>query len=245
MSNSQVFDIQQAIADAKRVITDPFGFYKELSLEGGLTNPMLFVVCMAVVMAAISVVFSFVGLGMSAGIGAAIVGIIVLPIAAIIGSFIAAGIMYIIWKLLGSDKNFEAAYRCVAYSFAIAPVVAVLSVVPYLGTIVRALWGGFILYAASTNAMAVKEQTAKIVIGILVALSVIVGVSGESKARKMQAWGEKYADSVRQSYSEDEIAERLENMTAEDAGEMLGDFLKGIEKAAKEAEEAEKTAEAD
>ena len=237
MSDSQTFDIQQAVADAKRVLSDPFGFYKELSLTGGLTNPLLFVVCMAVVTAIISVVLSFVGLGMAAGVGAGIVGIIVIPIAAVIGSFIGAGIMFVIWKLMGSDKDFEAAYRCVAYSFAIAPVGAVLSVVPYLGTAIRALWGGFILYAASTNAMGIKEQTAKIAIGILTALLVLGGINSERQARKVQAWADKYSDSVREIYNEDEIAERLENMTAEDAGEMVGDFLKGIEKAAKEAEE--------
>ena len=238
MTETQKFDIQQAITDAKRVIMDPFGFYKDLPLTGGLTNPMLFVVCMAVVMALISAVTSMFGLGMAGAAGVGIVAIILMPIVAVIGSFIGAAIMFVIWKLIGSDKDFEAAYRCVAYFFAIAPVVAIISIIPYVGTLIRALWSGLLMYAASKNAMGVKEQTAKIAIGILTAILVIGGINGERNARKVSAWADRYSDTMRQAYDEDELAERLENMTAEDAGAMVGDFLKGLEKAAEEAEKA-------
>ncbi|MEO0368042.1 MAG: Yip1 family protein [Pseudomonadota bacterium] len=233
MSDTSSFDIGSVIDDAKKVIVDPFGFYQDLKLEGGLTNPILFVVCMGLVMGAMAFVGGIVGLGLTGGIGAGLAALIFMPIMMVIGSFIFGAIMFVLWKLMGSDKNFEAAYRCVAYASAIAPVAALLSVIPYIGTLIRVLWTGLLLYAASINSMGIKDQTAKIAIGILTAIFALVGLNGERHARNIESKFGKYAESI----DADELGKRMEDMSAEEAGEMMGEFLKGLEKAAKDAQQ--------
>jgi len=216
------FDINTVIDDAKKLITNPKQFYTDMPTTGGYVNPMIFLLVMAAIAGLITGVLGMMGLGMGAMPGSsAFAGIIIYPIAMLIGGFIAAGVMFIIWKLLGSEKSYETAYRCIAYSTAIAPVMAVISVIPYLGGIIHTLWGSFLMYIASTQVHAIKEQTAKVTFAILAAIGVIWGVSSERASRNMVAHFEKF--------------EGIEDMTPEEAGEKLGEFLKGIEKGAEKA----------
>jgi hypothetical protein len=216
------FDINTVISDAKKVITNPFQFYREMPTTGGLVNPLIFVLVMAVATAIITAVLSFVGLGMAPMMsgGSAMSAIIFFPIMIAIGSFIGAAIMFVIWKLMGSDKDYETAYRCVAYSMAIAPIVAVISIIPYLGGVVKTLWGMYILYAASIETHAIKTQTAKMVLAILAVIGILVGISSERVARSTSA----YLDNL--------SIENIDEMTPEEAGEKMGEFLKGLEKGA-------------
>ena len=52
--------------------------------------------------------------------------IIFMPIAVAIGSFIGGAILFIIWKLMGSQEDYETAYRCGAYLMALAPITAII-----------------------------------------------------------------------------------------------------------------------
>ncbi|MBX2849803.1 MAG: YIP1 family protein [Acidiferrobacterales bacterium] len=238
-SSEPAFNFATVIDDAKKVITNPIGFYREMPTTGGYANPLIFVVVMAAITGLIAAITSLIGLGnaMVAG-GMAIASIIILPIFAVIGSFIGAAIMFVIWKLMGSEKNYEAAYRCVAYSFAIGPVVAVLSIIPYLGTIIRSLWTTFLLYAASIEVHKLKAATAKIVFGILAALFVLVGVSSERTARALQDYTDRVSEATADLPSSLQNLENLEDMTAEEAGKAAGEFLKGLEEFSKGLEES-------
>ena len=73
------------------------------------------------------------------------------PFFAVIGSFIGAAVMFVIWKLMGSEQNFEAAYRCVAHATAIYPVMAVVGLIPYIGTVIGVVWGFYLMYCDSTQ----------------------------------------------------------------------------------------------
>lgn len=171
--------------------------------------------------------------------------LILVPIFAVIGSFIGGAILYVIWKLIGSEKNFETAYRCVAYSFAIGPIIAVISIIPYVAGIIKSLWGFFLLYAASIEVHKLKEATAKIVFGVLAAIVVITGITTERATRKWVNW----AEEVEKSYEDGSIGEavkELENMgemTPEEAGRKMGEFLKGMEEFSKGLEDSVKEAE--
>ena len=140
----QKFDINRVINDAKKIITNPAEYYSTMAKSGGFADPIIFVVVMAAVMGLITAVLSFFGspIGlMAAGLGA----IILVPIAAVISSFIGAAILFVIWKLMGSEQTFETAYRCLAAAAAIYPVIAVLSIIPYIGSIIGVIWGAYLL----------------------------------------------------------------------------------------------------
>lgn len=222
------FNLTTVIDDAKKVITNPIGFYRDMPTQGGYANPLIFVVVMAAISGVIISVTSLVGLGNAMAVGgAAIASIIIFPIFAVIGSFIGAAIVFVIWKLMGSEKNYEVAYRCIAYSMAIAPVAAVISIIPYLGTIVRTLWGMFLLFTASVEVHKLNASTAKIVFGVLAALGVLLGVGSEKAARTMQNYVDTYSETQLPEAFKD--LENLENMTPEEAGKAAGEFLKGLE----------------
>lgn len=59
-----------------------------------------------------------------------------MPIAVAIGSFIGAAILFVIWKLMGSQEDYETAYRCGAYLMALAPITTLINVIPYAGAII-------------------------------------------------------------------------------------------------------------
>ena len=219
--SEEKFDINSVISDAKKILTDPAGFYSEMPTTGGFVNPLIFLLVMGAVAGVISGVLGMIGLGRGAMPGgAALAAIVVFPIALLIGGFIAAGVMFVIWKLLGSEKDYETAYRCVAYSTAIMPPMAVLGVIPYLGGIIHTLWGTFLMYTASLKVHDIAAQTAKITFAILAVIGVLWGISSERASRQMMAHLERF--------------EGIENMSAEEAGEKMGEFLKGLEKATKE-----------
>ena len=255
------FNLGTVIDDAKKVVLDPVGFYKEMPRTGGFANPLIFVAVMAFVSGVLLALLGLIGLtkfNPMFGGHVSLAMIIVLPIGAVIGSFIGAAIIFVIWKLMGSEQNYQVAYRCLAYSAAILPVVSVLSVIPYIASIVRILWSFFLIYIASIHVHALKDSTAKIVFGVLAAIFVIVGINSERAARNFQKkwgnFGQNLERQLEKDYKEGSLGKALENlenvdeMTPEEAGEQFGEFLKGMQEFAegmeKAAEEAEAEAEA-
>lgn len=249
---SDAFNIGTVIEDAKKVITDPIGFYKSMPTTGGYANPVIFVVVMTLATAIIGFLLSAIGIVKFNAIvgGAVTIGMVIfIPIAAVIFSFIAAAIMFVIWKLMGSEKDYETAYRCIAYSSAIGPVIAVISLIPYLANLIKALWGGFLIYTASTEVHKIKNQTAMIVVGILTALNVFIGFGSERTARHwegklkgLENATEQFEKSAKEGSIGDALQkiESMEDMTPEEAGKQMGEFLKGLEQFSEGLEESVK-----
>jgi hypothetical protein len=255
-SNAEEFNIGIVIEQAKKVVLDPIGFYRNMPTSGGYANPIIFLVVMTAATMVIAFVFSLIGLAkfnpMIGGV-MTISMLIIMPIFAVLGSFIAAAIMFVIWKLMGSQKDYETAYRCVAYSFAIGPVIAVISFIPYVANLVKALWGCFLLYTASVEVHDIKAKTAMIVFGIFAALNIMMSVGVERSARTFQSKFGNYNKEIEKAYNEGSVGaalEKMENMdemTPEEAGKQFGELMKGLgefskamEESAAEAEESEK-----
>jgi len=226
MVDSSKFDISKVVDDAISVITNPTDFYRNMQRDGGFAEPIIFLVVMAAIMGVILTVFSLFGAGrigaMAVGFGA----IIFMPIMALIMSFVAAAIMFVIWKLMGSNESFETAYRCVAYASAIYPVVAIVSIIPYVGTIIGVAWGTFLLFTASVEVHQLARNTAMIVMGILGFIMLVMNLSGEIGSRHFESRIEQMGNSM----------EGIEDMTPEEAGKAVGEFLKGLEDGSKKSE---------
>lgn len=216
MENTPTFNISKVIEDAKSVITNPVGFYRNMSKTGGFVEPLIFVIVMAAIAAVIIMLFSFVS-----GRGIGLAALISMPIMMAIASFVSAGIMFLIWKLMGSENNYETAYRCIAYSMAVLPIAALLSVIPFLGLVIPALWGAFLAITASTEVHGLDKQKATIIFGILALISVFVNMSAQKAADNMEDHMGKIG----------ELSESMKDMTPEEAGKALGEFTKGLEEA--------------
>jgi len=213
------------IEDARKVITNPVTFYREMIKTGGFGNPIIFVLVMAVVSAILLGLLALFGVGniggaMAVGVG----GIIFLPIMFVIFSFTGASVIFVIWKLMGSQESFEVSYRCVAYASAIYPITALAGLIPYLGSLIGVVWWMYLMIIASQDVHQIAQKTAYTVFGILGALLIVTNLSSEMAARHMTSQFENVGGSF----------EKFEDMSPEEAGEAVGNFLKGLEKATKE-----------
>lgn len=248
---SSTFDLGKLIADAKAVITNPVGFYRNMPKTGGFAEPVIFVLVMAAITGLLVAVFSMLGIGQVGGMAVGFLAIIILPIMALIGSFIGALVMFVIWKLMGSPHGFETAYRSVAYAAAIYPITFFLGLMSYIGSIIGVCWGMYLLFTASQEVHGASRQTAMIVFGVLALLVVFFQVSSEMAARKMTAKMEEFGGSMEKfGKSMEKMGEAMENsegiktaeqmgkqvegmedLSPEEAGKKLGEFFKGMEQA--------------
>jgi len=236
--SDNTFNLGTVIDDAKKVITNPIEFYRNMPTEGGLSNPLIFVAVIGAITGLIISVYSIIGIGANNGMfagGIAIGAIIVFPIMAVIGSFIGAAVIFVVWKLMGSDKTYEVAYRCTAYSFAIAPIVLLISFIPYIAGIIKTLWSCYLFYIASIEVHKLKAQTAKVVFGVFAVIGALMGVGSEHAARN-------FTNTFERAMSDSNIPEvfkdieNLEDMSPEEVGEKMGEFMKGLNKVLEEAE---------
>lgn len=204
---------------AINVITNPAGFFKDMPVAGGYADPLIFTVAMGVVAGIIMTLFSIVGLVHANTFMMALATVIFMPIFTGIASFIGAAILFVIWKLMGSQYSYETAFRCGAYASAIFPITTILGFIPYLGAVVGLLWMMYLMVIASTEVHKIEAKKAWIVFGILFALMIFLNINTQMAARKAQKEIEKWGGQM----------ERMDEMTPEEAGKAFGEFMKGVE----------------
>lgn len=228
---------------AVNVVTRPSEFFQSMPKTGGFLEPLVFAVIMGVITGIVHAILNVIGLGAAAGYGAGMrsgFGIILfMPIAVAIGSFIGAAILFIVWKLMGSQENYETAYRCGAYLMALAPITAVIGAIPYAGGVIVIIINVFYIVMASVNAHDIAAQKAWLVFGIIGAIFALMAFSGEytmrHKSPDMEHWmrmgedmREEYQDSTR------EMGESMEAMRRQ-AEEMVRQYQQQAEEAKRQA----------
>ena len=216
---------------AVNVVTKPSDFFQGMPKTGGFLEPLVFAIIMGFIGGVIHALLTVVGLGPAAGYGGGMMAgfgiIIIMPIAIAIGSFIGAAILFVIWKLMGSQENYETAYRCGAYLTALAPITAIIGAVPYAGGVISMVIYLFYLVMASVYVHKLPSQKAWLVFGIIGAVFAVIGVSGEYRARhalsEMEKW-RKAGEEMRKEYqdktkdmqkSADEMREQAEKMATQ------------------------------
>ena len=190
---------------AVKVVTAPADFFREMPKTGGFLEPLVFAVIMGFIAGVIHAILSLFGAGYgAAGMAGGFSAIIIMPIAVAIGSFIGGAILFVIWKLMGSQDEYEAAYRCGAYLTALAPITAIISVVPYAGGIVSMAIYVFYLVTASIYVHNIPSQKAWLVFGIIGIVFALIGLNAQYKARNisssMEQWrkmGDEYKKSAK------------------------------------------------
>ena len=176
---------------AVQVVTAPAEFFKKMPKTGGFLEPLVFAVIMGFIAGIIRAILSLFGVGYGAGYGGGMMSgfgvIIVMPIAAAVGSFIGGAILFVIWKLMGSREEYETSYRCGAYLMALAPITAIISIIPYAGGLINMAIYIFYIVAASTQVHNIPSQKAWMVFGIIGIVFALLGLKAEYTARHM-AW---------------------------------------------------------
>ncbi len=169
---------------AIRYITSPAAFYREMPKTGGFLAPLVFLVVMGVIGGLIQAVASLLHLHPAAGFMAGLGSIIFVPIMVAIFSFISAAILFVIWKLMGSQESYETAYRCGAYAAAFTPITMILGLIPYAGSAINLVIMTYLLVMASVEVHSLAANKAWTVFGIIGAILILLSISGQMAARK-------------------------------------------------------------
>ena len=179
-----VAQLKSVFATAMAVITKPTQFFDTMPKSGGFLPPLIFLVVVSFVSSVIQSACGLFRLGLGGSLVMLLGSIILAPILVAIFGFVGAAILFVIWKLMGSNEQYETAYRCAAYAAAIMPIRALLSFLPYVGILVGLIWGLYLLVTASVQVHKLKAQTAWLVFGIIAAVLAIGSITTERAAQR-------------------------------------------------------------
>ncbi len=194
---SKSIDFAAIPQTALKVLTNPAAFFREMPKTGGFVEPLIFMVAMGLVGGVLQTLFSILRFSMLGGMAMGLASIIVTPVVVGIFGFIAAGIVFVIWKILGSSEEYEAAYRCIAYISALAPITTLLGLIPYVGVAVGLVLTTYYLVVASVEVHGIPSQKAWVVFGVLAGILIIISISGQIAARRVASNMEQFTESMK------------------------------------------------
>jgi hypothetical protein len=215
---------------AMTVLTSPSSFFREMPKTGGFVEPLIFMVIMGVISGLIQTIFSIISLNVAGGMAMGVASIILVPIFAAIFGFVGAAILFIIWKLLGSQESYETAYRCGAYLSVLMPILTVLGLIPYLGSAVGIALYVYFLVMASVEVHKIPSQKAWLVFGIIGAILIIMNISAQMTAKKLSRETVKFREKMEEtSKAMKKQAEEMQRQ-AEEARKAAEEMQKQLEK---------------
>lgn len=172
---------------AIRVVTNPKAFFQAMQKTGGFFEPLVFVVVMGTVAAIIQTVVNTILYFSAMGITTILMSLIFMPIFIALFSFIGAGILFLIWKLMGSQENYETAYRSAAYLAALSPITTAVGLIPYLGTVISLAIGLYYIVIVSVAVHGLPERKSWMVFGIITAVICLLSLSATYSANRLQS----------------------------------------------------------
>ena len=144
--------------------------------RGGFIEPFTFVVVMGVIHSLIQAVAYFLGIKIAIVTSFGLSFIIIFPLIMAIFSFIAAIILFAIWKLLGSVQSYETAYRCVAYISALTLIITPLNFIPLIGSLISTILATIFHLIASVEVHNIPSKKAWLVFGIIGAIQMTINI---------------------------------------------------------------------
>jgi hypothetical protein len=185
--DSKGIDFAAIPGTAIRVLTSPAAFFREMPKKGGFVEPLVFMVAMGVAGGIIQAAVALLHLRAAAAAGMGLSAIVAVPVMVAVFGFVGAAILFGIWKVMGSQEDYEAAYRCCAYLAAVSPVTILLGVVPYAGGALGLALMTYYLVIASVEVHKLPSQKSWMVFGIIGAFLALMGLSAEIAARRAAA----------------------------------------------------------
>jgi len=235
------FDLKEIVETAIKVLTSPQTFFREMAKRGGYVKPLIFMIVMGVVGGLIQSIFNIIGLRVATGLAMGVASIILVPIVIAIFGFVGAAILYLIWKLMGSQEEYETAYRCAAYISALTPITCVLGIVPYIGGAVGVALAMYLTIIASIEVHRIPSQKAWLVFGIIGAILILLIITGEISSRRMVREAGKFQKQMEKTTKE--MQKQVEGATKEmqkATEEATKEMQKATEEATKALEELQK-----
>ena len=124
---------------------------------------------------------------------------------------------------MGSDENFETAYRCMAFGYAYAPVTALIAGIPYLGEITPTIWMMVLMAIASIQVHKRNKNLSWAVFGIFAAVLSFISLGAEHAGRQVVAGTEEWSQQMEKKYG------NPDEMTPEQTAKALEEMLNGLQ----------------
>ncbi len=208
MSNSN-FDFNELVRESKEVLINPKSYFSTMRTSGGFVEPLIKAVIYGAVAGIIVFLWGIFGIGSVAGgvLGGAIgvMALIWYIIAAIFGLFIGAVILLVISSICKGSTDFETCTRVTAAIMVLMPVSALLSftmgINTYFGIFINlavnvfALW---LIFNGLVESLKAKQETARIVMYILIALLVLFTLIGLGTKNRVN----RYLDGYNKEFKE-------------------------------------------
>jgi len=166
---------------AFKILFSPSGFFRAMPRNGGFSDPLVFMVTMGCIAGVVRFVLGILRLDLSGGVAS----IIIMPVMMAFFGFISAAIVFLIWKLMGSQESYETAYRCTAYIAALSPITTILGIIPYFGSVIAIALTTFFLVAASVGVHGLVARKAWLVFGILGVILALASINSESASKRL------------------------------------------------------------
>jgi len=234
-------DLNEIKETAIKVLTSPQTFFKEMSKTGGYVQPLIFMIVMGVIGGLIQSLFSIIGLKVATGLAMGVASIILVPVVTGIFGFVGAAILYLIWRLMGSQEEYETAYRCAAYVSVLTPITCLLGIVPYIGGAVGIALAMYFTIIATIEVHQIPSQKAWLVFGIIGAVLILLTITGEISSRRMMRDAGKLQKQMEETSKEmqKQVEEASKEMQKATEG-VTKEMQKATEEATKAIEELQK-----
>jgi hypothetical protein len=165
------------------MVKNPRQFFASLPKSGGFGTPVVYALFWLFLSALVELIVGrFRPQPIRFGWGIELGWLIAGPFILVGLGFVVSAVFFVIWHLMGSKQNYEAAFRVWAFTTPVAVAGAVLGIVPFLNTLAF-LYGLYLLVVASIEYHGISPAKSWTVWGALAALVlVLVVVSIVSRA---------------------------------------------------------------
>jgi hypothetical protein len=209
MEEKKAVTVTALMRTAVKVITSPAAFFREMPKSGGFSAPLAFMVMMGIINGLVTAALglfnmasnSIFGTGMTMvsivlypfaqlsptpilSTGMAIASILLYPLGYAVLGFAGAGLVFSVWKILGSRESFETAYRCVAYLAVFMPLTTLLMVVPYAGLLISVVLLTYLYVLISGEVHGIKAARAWVVFGLIGVALFFMGLGADIRLQE-------------------------------------------------------------
>ncbi len=180
-------NLKNMFANALLMAKHPETYFSRIDPNGGFANPISMIVLWSLFSAPLAGAVAFIKSGLwSVGLMSVIGGMIMLPIMAIILSFIGAGIYHVLCQFLGGTSSFRGSYGVVASMSALMPASTLLGLVPYAGVVIPQLASLYLMVMAAAALHRIAKKKAWLVFGGLTAFWLLLSLSVTIAAKRLK-----------------------------------------------------------
>ena len=208
MEEKKAVTVTALMKTAVKVITSPAAFFREMPKSGGFTLPLAFMVTMGAINGLVTAALGLFDMAsnpiFSTGMmmvsivlypvaelshtpimstGMAIASVMLYPLAYAVFGFAGAGLVFAVWKIMGSSESYETAYCCVAFLAAFMPITTLLLVIPYAGLLVSVALLTYLYVLISRNVHRINVTRAWVVFGVIGVVLFFMGIGADIRAQ--------------------------------------------------------------